>query len=405
LKVRKQNASPCFKKGIDNYKVDNLCEFSKTCKLKGDFNNPDSKLHQVCIETESYLTENNLIRYELREMSGLEILFQGIEKIYNLNSEIYNDDRFEGIGPNDLTQMSMAIDQQNSSALKKDKLIQKEDYLNENQKIIMVQTVVSLEEDETSILNHLPENLGLAQTFSHDLLSTPPRNLFDSIFQSLFLQGVFEPQFIEIKNETKEDRRKRELIDDDFNTVATIMFHGLEDKQLIKQFWPRFTEKRYEKNRAKVYETINLKTLTIFKRFNKIWDKLTKAQAQALKLEYFYEELEKTSQKQNAKSLGISIASYQDRLELAYKKLEKLYPELVREPRRKPRRKSPPTGQNLTEKNLSPSEKVKLMKWARQKSDAYLQSLKRVTYNYVVIEKEGSNSKQETVNIENDQES
>ena len=120
LKVRKQKASPCLKKGIDNYLVSNLCEHAATCKLNGDYLNSRSELYKLCLNVENNLTDNRLIRYELREMSGLEVLFEGIEKIYNLNSEIFNYDHFEGIGPNDFTQLAMGLD--SSSDLKKDLL-------------------------------------------------------------------------------------------------------------------------------------------------------------------------------------------------------------------------------------------------------------------------------------------
>ena len=88
MKVRKQNATPCLKKGIDNYKVSNLCELSSHCKNCDAFKNQNSNTFKFCQEVESYLVDNQLIRYEMREMTGLEVLFDGIEKIYNLNAEI-----------------------------------------------------------------------------------------------------------------------------------------------------------------------------------------------------------------------------------------------------------------------------------------------------------------------------
>jgi hypothetical protein len=48
----------------------------------------------------------------------------------------------------------------------------------------------------------------------------------------------------------------------------------------------------------------------------------------------FYNEAEKPTQKVNAQRLGISIASYQERLDWAYKKLMKLFPEYDPKPRR-----------------------------------------------------------------------
>jgi hypothetical protein len=192
LKVRKQNPSPCLKKGNDNYRVSNLCEINSSCKNCGAFKNSDSPIFKLCIDIETYLTENYLICYELREMSGLEVLFEGIEKIYNLNGEIYYSDFMEGGGPHNLNQISTSLDAQSSESLKKDTLSKNEDFLGPNQQIILVESV-SLTDAEPSILNHLPENLGLVQSFGYDLLSCPPDNLFDSVFQSLYQQGVFEP--------------------------------------------------------------------------------------------------------------------------------------------------------------------------------------------------------------------
>jgi len=402
LKVRKQNATPCLKKGIDNYKVSNLCELSSHCKNCDAFKNQNSNTFKFCQEVESYLVDNQLIRYEMREMTGLEVLFDGIEKIYNLNAEIYNYDHFEGIGPRDLTQLSSSIEFHNSSSLKKDNLSKNEDFLGKNQKIIITESV-STQDSEPSILNHLPENLGLAQSFGYDLLSCPPDNIFDSVFQSLYQQGVFEPKFAEIKGETKEERLKRELKDDDFSTVATIMFHGLEDRKLIKSFWPRYTDSRFEKNKNKVYATVNIKMHKYLKRFSKIWNLLTDNQVDALNAEWFYEELEKPTQEQLAKNLGITVSSYQERLELAYKKLQKLYPDLDRIRRRK-LRSSPEAKLVHPEKKLSPQERAKIKNWAKEKMEIYLNSLKRYSQDYVIVETEDkANANSDTTqSVEND---
>lgn len=262
----------------------------------------------------------------------------------------------------------------------------KEDLLFNNEKLIIVESLQG-SESEPSLLNHLPECLGYAQTFGHDLLSCAPDNLFDSFFQSLYQQGVFEPQFLEIKGESQEEREKRELKDDDLSTVATIMFHGLEDEKIIKSFWPRYRPKRFERNKSKVYDIINQRMPKSFKRFNKIWDELTDLQADAIKLEYFYEETEKPTQKANAKKRGISIASYQDRLELAYKKLSKLYPEFKRIKRRNPTAEDFKEDE-YPEKNLSQTQKAEIKKWAREKMDFYFDSQKTLVQGWIKIEDE-----------------
>jgi hypothetical protein len=80
---------------------------------------------------------------------------------------------------------------------------------------------------------------------------------------------------------------------------------------------------------------INEKAPRWARKFHHIWKKLTPAQAEALECEYFHGFDEKPSQQESAKKLGISIGSYQERLEWAYRKLEKVYPEFERIKRRK----------------------------------------------------------------------
>ena len=116
--------------------------------------------------------------------------------------------------------------------------------------------------------------------------------------------------------------------------------------------------------------------------FNKFWNLLTDAQIEATNLEWFHNELEKPTQADNAKKLGISIASYQERLELAYRKLEKLYPELERISRRAPKNKSKIVK---PKRKLTPEEK----RWAREKYDSYLHSLKNYSVNSYLQEQEG----------------
>jgi len=325
--VRRQRASPCDKKGIDNSELTNACELVELCKQCGDFNNKHSARYKLCLKVEESLTQQQLIRYEAREMAGLEILFEGLEKIYNLNAEILKHDQLEGVSPNDLPLMALTLERAIDRDLKEDRL-----FKNSKQRANETpRTGIT----KASVFNHLPEFLGFAQSFSHELLSCAPDNLFDSVFQTLYLRGEFDPQYVEIKNEAKPERQKRELKDDDLHTVATILFHGIEDERHIKQIWQRFTPTRMERNKIKVYQTVGRKMSRTFRKFPKLWNKLTEAQEAALKLEYFYEGQEKPTQKENAKRLGISVASYQDRLEGAYKHLMKLYSEFERIERKK----------------------------------------------------------------------
>ena len=139
------------------------------------------------------------------------------------------------------------------------------------------------------------------------------------------------------------------------------------------------------------------------KRFSKIWNLLTDNQVDALNAEWFYEELEKPTQEQLAKNLGITVSSYQERLELAYKKLQKLYPDLDRIRRRK-LRSSPEAKLVHPEKKLSPQERAKIKNWAKEKMEIYLNSLKRYSQDYVIVETEDkANANSDTTqSVEND---
>lgn len=126
------------------------------------------------------------------------------------------------------------------------------------------------------------------------------------------------------------------------------------------------------------------------KRFNGIWDKLTKGQAEALKLEWFYDSDEKPTQAENAKALGISVDSYQERLEWAIKKIIKHYPELTPKKRRSKSQEEEflppaplyeilPTGEKAQigfpvkrEKLLATQERYEIKKWSWESTKNYV---------------------------------
>src|SRR5665647_1122764 len=102
MKVRAQTAKPCEKKG-DLVLGSPLCECMKSCKAQKGYLKDSSTgtlQHQKslpftftgCLSLEESLIEENLIRYETREVGGLEVLFEGVEESQNLNAEIFNDD-------------------------------------------------------------------------------------------------------------------------------------------------------------------------------------------------------------------------------------------------------------------------------------------------------------------------
>lgn len=102
LKFRKAKAAPCGKKGADNHFLSNACECQAPCESRGGYlknsspgtstyNQKENLNFPGCLEIEQGLLNENLLRYDDREISGLDVLFNGIEKIYDLNASIFND--------------------------------------------------------------------------------------------------------------------------------------------------------------------------------------------------------------------------------------------------------------------------------------------------------------------------
>ena len=176
---------------------------------------------------------------------------------------------------------------------------------------------------------------------------------------------------------------------DDIQSVATCLYHGVDLPEFIKRIWPRDTEKRLKDSTAKISGLVHKRMPLWARKFNGIWDKLTTGQTEALKLEWFYETAEKPTQEENAKTLGINVDSYKERLEWAIKKIIKHYPEFAPKKRRDkaqaekvilpaPLYKVFPSGEKIeislpikAEKALSNKEKHEIKKWSWESTKNY----------------------------------
>lgn len=305
MKVRTQTASPCEKKG-DLVLGSPLCECIKSCKVQKGYLKDSSNGTQIhkksfptnftgCLSLEESLIEDGFIRYETREVGGLEVLFEGVEEAQNLNAEIFIDD-----SPADLPDYLDVIgnlltdDRDNDRKLKKGTAF------------------------DEGLRAYFPEALGFAQNGLSAFAGLRPENLYESFFEAMYSRGDFEND------------------NDDVQQLSTCFYHGIDHPKEMKKIWPRYTERRYRETSATIWRKVHNKMPLWAKRFDLIWEKLSEAQATALKVEWFYEDMEKPTQEESARHLGISVASYQERLEWAYKKLEGLFPELPRRKRKNP---------------------------------------------------------------------
>lgn len=305
MKVRVQTAKPCERKG-DLVLGSPLCECLKSCKAQKGYLKDSSagtlNHHKVtnsgftgCLILEEALIHEHLIRYETREVGGLEVLFEGVEEEQNLNAEIFIEDAPSSVSTYmDFIGDFLTDDRDNDRKLKKGSIF------------------------DEGLRAYFPDALGFAQNGFSAFAGASPENLYESFFESMYVRGDFE------------------TLSGDVQQLATCFYHGIDDPKEMKKIWPRFTERRMRETSATIYGLVHKRMPFWAIRFDKIWDKLTEQQAEALRAEWFYEDAEKPSQEQLAAGLGISVASYQERLEWAYRKMEGIFPELRRRRRKNP---------------------------------------------------------------------
>lgn len=216
MEVRKQIPKPCEKKG-DAIIGPSRCECLAKCKLQQGYLRPESKgtllylrnessTFAGCLQLEQSLIAENLIRYETREDSGFEILFEGIESAQNLNSEIFEDDGT----PTNLESFHNFVPDLLTDKRDNDRKLKKASH------------------SDKFLKDLFPEALGIAHSSMAALWSPPPQNLEVSFFQTMYARGDFDRQSGEIQS------------------VATCLYHGVDLPEAIKKIWPRYTEKRFK---------------------------------------------------------------------------------------------------------------------------------------------------------------
>ncbi len=319
VRVRKADASPCAKKGKDNHKSSSRCECEKLCKASSWFksqscsgtikhNQSDPQgIFKGCFELEEYLINNQLLRYDSKEKSGLDVLFSGIEKLHSLSADYFDIDNLGELSScNDNLTVGEAI---TSYSYEVDNLqiFDEEDESKELDSNLYV---------EESALNYIPASLGYGHSMAHDIFAAAPSDLKEVVFNYLYKRGEFNIGHNDLFSVARCMKQRRDLVKD------------------IKEVWPRYTEKRYFKNLGLINKIIEYKAPFWASRFEILWRKLTPEQTEAIKSEYFYSESEKPTQKELAARIGIKLSSYKDRLKWANKKIIKLFPEYKPEPRR-----------------------------------------------------------------------
>lgn len=350
MKVRLAKAAPCLKKGIDNKLSAPYCECREPCRAANSYEFINSKgsqkylkdnplfLFKSCTDVESYLIENQYIKYDSREQSGLDVLFNGIDKLRNLTSDHLE---LDCIGNEDITNQEMSIDDvinqaqayfEDNDLFGEEKSEERPEYDLESSSDSRYEYNHVLEQKSDldlmrisplaaeSIIASVAPLLGFNHSMAHDIFASAPESLVESIFNKLYY-----------KNEFSED--------DDMQAAAYIRYERHDDPRKLKKIWKKYTARRLKLQNKRIDKIIWKSTPSWFKRFKKAMGKLTDNQMEAIRSEYFHKEDEKPTQAQSARKLKISVSSYQERLEWAYLKFEDIYPELERVCRRKTKKK------------------------------------------------------------------
>ncbi|MCY4643791.1 MAG: hypothetical protein OXB88_04160 [Bacteriovoracales bacterium] len=368
--MRKSKGAPCRKKGKDNAIRRNSCECLEVCRFLGKGlekkeedqpkkkegayidakspaveryreQNPESGFNG-CTEVEQCLINWELLRYEAREPSGLEVLFKGIvkgtpdsglDRIQGLTADHFNADTIEDFGSDEIslgeTIFAHSHNENNHNpTLYDDRGESVPNFFDKIENITSeghegeeegdrARENMFIDEDMIAALS----SLGYGRSLAHELFSAAPDDLDEVVFNDLHRRGIFEQY------------------DEDLVKAATCMAQKRDLRKDILPIWPRYTKRRFESKKRIIKKIIDERGPFWAKRFSLIWAKLTPAQIEAVKCEFFHGEQEKPSKLESAAKLGISVSSYQERLEWAYKKIAKLYPEFERVRRRRSKQK------------------------------------------------------------------
>ena len=375
MSVRKSKGDPCKKKGKDSATRRKSCECLEICRFLGKGpekeeedeakkrqkkregayinakapaveryreQNPENGFNG-CTELEQFLIDWQLLRYETQEKSGLQVLFKGIDKhttdcgldrIHGLTADHFNADNIEDFSDDgmNLGETVLAYSHKENSRnptlyedrgesipnfFDKIENITSEEYGGE-QGDERTRENMFIDEDMIATLS----SLGYGHSLAHELFSAAPDDLYEVVFNDLYRRGIFE-----------------QYDDKDLAKAATCVAQRRDWRKDIISIWPRYTKRRFESKKRLIKKIVDEQGPFWVKRFPLIWEKLTPAQIEAVKCEFFHGEMEKPSKPESAAKLGISVSSYQERLEWAYKKIAKLYPEFERVRRREPKQK------------------------------------------------------------------
>ena len=288
MKVRKSIPNPCQRKGEDNQHLLKECECRAECKTLGGYLNPDSKgtiafkkqnkskkiskkfQFNGCQQIEGLLIDNYELRYDGREVTGLEVLFNGIEQIQDYRGSTH----FYTYTSNDVNDHSTNIENAMiHKHMKKNHLYQSSD-------------PNGAEASKTRFLTEMPKELQINTNKMAEIWSSKPKDILDAMLRTCWSKGVFETGTEELVR------------------TAYIMMKHIEIPEVIEQIWPKFDKEKFKAHEKLVWALVKKNMPVWAKKFKGFLKALTKEQKEAIELEWFYPDDEKPTQADLAATLG-----------------------------------------------------------------------------------------------------
>jgi hypothetical protein len=261
VRVRLAKAAPCKKKGIDNRLSSSGCECSAVCSAADSYEYLESKGTRdylqnfpqteftSCTDVERYLIENQYIRYDSREISGLDVIFNGIDKLRNLSADHLD---LDDLGEEDIVNQELSIadtiiqtrpyfegndlfDDRRTADYEID-VVEEHDHRHEYSPILeqekatraTIKPVFS-----ASIIAGIAPLLGYGRSMAHDVFASAPKDLSEMVFDRLYSQGAFDKC-------------------NDLKIAATIRKQGFNNPKVLKSIWNRYTPKRKRPNNLSI---------------------------------------------------------------------------------------------------------------------------------------------------------
>ena len=330
MRTRKPVAKPCERNGEDN-----ICRKNpaRICRLKtfptekgcrGEYRSPMLSENQAqsdlvafkdsqflgCQFVEEKLIDERLVRYDSREVTGLAVLFNGIEKIHDLNSSIFNQSNFE---VNQHDHETMQADETNQTFLRQTRNFRStaESYPP------VLKDLKPKAEKEYDSRSLAPRFMEINPGIMADLWSSEPSDLKHATLTKCWREGAFEAEDFEVEI-----------------TAYALMKKYAPDK-IIDEIWGGVDSEKFKELKRRVMAITRKRAPDWAKRFDKFMKELKPNQKKVIKAEYFYTEEEKPSQKVLSARISMSEDNYKYHLKQATRVLERIYPEYQKRVRRR----------------------------------------------------------------------